>query len=44
MNAAAAMNCMGSGARGGIHPVSAVEELMANTPRYQTACDVPAAD
>jgi sugar/nucleoside kinase (ribokinase family) len=42
--AAAAMNCMASGARGGIQSVQAVEELMASTPRYQNLCDVPAAD
>jgi sulfofructose kinase len=42
--AAAAINCMASGARGGIQSVQAIQELMATTPRYQTACDVPAAD
>jgi sugar/nucleoside kinase (ribokinase family) len=42
--AAAAMNCMASGARGGIQPVQAIEELMATTARYQITCDVPAAD
>jgi len=42
--AAAAMNCMAAGARGGIQPVPAIQELMATTPRYQTVCDVPAAD
>jgi sulfofructose kinase len=42
--AAAAMNCMASGARGGIQSVEAIEELMVTTPRYQTVCDVPAAD
>ena len=42
--AAAAMNCMGAGARGGIQSVAAVEELMATTPRYLSVCDVPAAD
>lgn len=42
--AAAAMNCMGAGARGGIQSVTAVEELMATTPRYLSVCDVPAAD
>jgi len=42
--AAAAMNCMASGARGGIQSVQAVEELMATTPRYENLCDVPAAD
>jgi sulfofructose kinase len=38
--AAAAMNCMASGARGGIRPVSAIEELMATTARYQAAGDL----
>jgi sugar/nucleoside kinase (ribokinase family) len=42
--AAAAMNCMASGARGGIQSVDAIEELMATTPRYASVCDVPAAD
>jgi sulfofructose kinase len=32
--AAAAMNCMASGARGGIESVSAIENFMASTPRY----------
>ena len=32
---AAALNCMASGARGGIKPVAAVEELMAGYPRYE---------
>jgi len=40
--AAAAMNCMASGARGGIRSVEAIEELMTTTARYQSACDVPA--
>jgi sugar/nucleoside kinase (ribokinase family) len=31
---AAALNCMASGARGGIQTVAAIEELMAATPRY----------
>jgi sulfofructose kinase len=33
--AAAALNCMHEGARGGIRPVDAVEALMATTPRYE---------
>lgn len=37
--AAAAMNCMAAGARGGIREVEVVENLMATIPRYQTACD-----
>lgn len=32
--AAAAMNCMAQGARGGIQPVGAIENLMAATARY----------
>jgi sugar/nucleoside kinase (ribokinase family) len=42
--AAAAMNCMAAGARGGIQPVDAIENLMATVSRYQTACDLPAQD
>lgn len=42
--AAAAMNCMAAGARGGIRSVEAIEELMATTARYQTVCDVRTAD
>jgi sulfofructose kinase len=38
--AAAAMNCLASGARGGIRSVSAIEELMATVPRYQSAGDL----
>ena len=34
--AAAAMNCMGSGARGGIRPVTEVENLMATVSRYES--------
>jgi sugar/nucleoside kinase (ribokinase family) len=37
--AAAAMNCMASGARGGIKPVAEIEELMRTVSRYQTAFD-----
>jgi sugar/nucleoside kinase (ribokinase family) len=39
--AAAAMNCMSAGARGGIKTVAAIEELMATTPRYLRASDHP---
>jgi sulfofructose kinase len=39
--AAAALNCTAAGARGGIGPVEAIEDLMAQTPRYAAA---PAAD
>ncbi len=35
--AAAALNCMADGARGGIKTVAAVEELMATYPRYDAA-------
>ncbi len=38
--AAAAMNCMAEGARGGIRPVKAIEELMARTPRYDGIDDL----
>jgi sulfofructose kinase len=38
--AAAAMNCMSEGARGGIRPVTAIEELMAGTPRYDGIDDL----
>ena len=41
--AAAAMNCMASGARGGIQPVAAVDSLMATTERYP-ATYAPALD
>ncbi len=34
--AAAAMNCMAAGARGGIRPLRAIEDLMATCSRYQT--------
>jgi sulfofructose kinase len=37
--AAAAMNCMAAGARGGIKPVAEIEALMAVANRYQTALD-----
>jgi sugar/nucleoside kinase (ribokinase family) len=33
--AAAALNCMAAGARGGIHPVAEIEELMATASRYE---------
>jgi sugar/nucleoside kinase (ribokinase family) len=41
--AAAAMNCMAAGARGGIQSVEAIEEFMATAPRYQPA-QQPASD
>jgi sulfofructose kinase len=37
--AAAAMNCMAHGARGGIRPVKTIEEMMATGNHYQTASD-----
>lgn len=37
--AAAAMNCMAQGARGGIQPLASVETFMASTPRYPTAAE-----
>jgi sulfofructose kinase len=38
--AAAAMNCTEQGARGGIRPIAAIEELMATVPRYESAYGV----
>ncbi|MGB6725031.1 MAG: PfkB family carbohydrate kinase, partial [Terracidiphilus sp.] len=37
--AAAAMNCMAAGARGGIKPIAEIEEMMGTVARYQTAFD-----
>ena len=34
--AAAAMNCMGKGARGGIRPVAEIENLMSTVTRYES--------
>ncbi len=42
--AAAALNCTGCGARGGIGTMAAIEELMASEPRYETPLLVKAAD
>ncbi len=42
--AAAAMNCMAQGARGGIQPVTAIENLMATVARYESAHGVPSTD
>jgi len=39
--AAAALNCMAAGARGGIQAVAAIEELMATGSRYEVAFSVP---
>jgi sulfofructose kinase len=39
--AAAAMNCMATGARGGIGTVEAIEELMTTAMRYPTVFDLP---
>jgi sulfofructose kinase len=41
--AAAALNCMGMGARGGIQPVARIEELMATGSRHLSAYDVAVA-
>jgi sulfofructose kinase len=38
--AAAALNCMGVGARGGIQPVEAIENLMATGVRYEPVLDL----
>jgi sulfofructose kinase len=38
--AAAALNCMHEGARGGIRSVEAIETLMATTPRYEVVEDL----
>jgi sugar/nucleoside kinase (ribokinase family) len=40
--AAAAMNCMAHGARGGIRPVDAIENLMATVARYESEYGVSA--
>jgi sugar/nucleoside kinase (ribokinase family) len=42
--AAAAMNCMAQGARGGIKPVGAIEELMAAVERYESEYGMTALD
>jgi sugar/nucleoside kinase (ribokinase family) len=42
--AAAAMNCMAAGARGGIQPVEAITHLMATAARYESAYDLPVLD
>jgi len=42
--AAAAMNCMASGARGGIRSTQAIEELMATASRHQAAHDLLGSD
>jgi sulfofructose kinase len=42
--AAAALNCMAVGARGGIQTVEAIEELMATGTRYRAACYVPSVE
>ena len=39
--AAAALNCMATGARGGIKTVEAVQHLMATFPRYEAASQLP---
>ncbi len=42
--AAAAMNCMAHGARGGIQPVAAIENLMSTVPRYENEFRAQALD
>jgi sugar/nucleoside kinase (ribokinase family) len=42
--AAAAMNCMAQGARGGIQPVTAIENLKATVARYESNLGVQALD
>jgi sulfofructose kinase len=42
--AAAALNCTGSGARGGIQTVAAIENLMATAMRYDAICFASTAD
>lgn len=42
--AAAAMNCMAHGARGGIQPVAAIENLMATVSRYESDYGVETLD
>jgi sugar/nucleoside kinase (ribokinase family) len=42
--AAAALNCMANGARGGIQSVDTIEALMAKTPRYRESGDLLALD
>jgi sugar/nucleoside kinase (ribokinase family) len=42
--AAAAMNCMAQGARGGIKPVADIENLRSTVARYETAFDIEAID
>jgi sugar/nucleoside kinase (ribokinase family) len=39
--AAAAMNCMADGARGGIRSIAAIDALMASTPRYRNSWALP---
>ena len=38
------MNCMAQGARGGIRPVDAIENLMATEARYESDYSVQALD
>jgi len=42
--AAAAMNCMAQGARGGIQPVDAIENLRSTVARYESEFGVQALD
>jgi sulfofructose kinase len=42
--AAAAINCMATGARGGIRSVEEIEKLMVSADRYDAAWDTPDAN
>jgi sulfofructose kinase len=42
--AAAALNCMAVGARGGIQPLDAIEQLMATGSRHHAAYQVSSSD
>jgi sugar/nucleoside kinase (ribokinase family) len=42
--AAAAMNCMASGARGGIRALESVQAMRASGPRYENAYEMPGLD
>lgn len=42
--AAAAINCMATGARGGIQPVKTIEEMIATCSRYESAYELPGLD
>jgi sugar/nucleoside kinase (ribokinase family) len=42
--AAAAMNCMASGARGGIQPVESIQKTRMSGMRYENDYDIPGLD